>query len=432
MSPVTVFWFVGVLLVGACVGSFLNVVIYRTPRGISLVWPPSHCPNCHRRIRWYDNIPIISYILLRGRCRDCGAAYSVRYPIVEALGAVAWGMAWWRDVVTPLGPEPDYVRFFLHAWLFSGLIAASMIDLEHMIIPDAVTVPLMLAGLVVGTFYPQLFLSPLDGMPASLVDWSVAARAWYAVLSFTVLAATLSWTLHLRRLWRVPGLTGPADWVLLGAGLLLSAQMCGTVLLHVAGRRAPALWETFSEQSGFWSAIVGLLGGAAPVWAFRVAGNSFLRAKRKLIAWRAAQWHRTRKSAAGARRLKISPDGYPPASSYVWRVIVRGIPREAPWVPLAPWLAREALGFGDVTLMAAVGAILGWLPAVLAFFFSPFLAIGFSISFLLLLGQREIPLGPFLAIATVIVVMAWPTTLEVVEPRLDVLVELGRLVLIGH
>lgn len=86
-------WIAWFFLLGAVIGSFLNVVIYRVPRRMSIAWPPSHCPACKEKIRWYDNVPIVSWLLLRGRCRHCKAPISPRYPLVEALCGVLFALA---------------------------------------------------------------------------------------------------------------------------------------------------------------------------------------------------------------------------------------------------------------------------------------------------------------------------------------------------
>ncbi len=127
-----------VFLVGLCLGSFLNVVIYRLPRGLSLWGPRSFCPACRRKLPWYENLPLLSYIFLRGRCRGCGHPIPLRYPLVEFLsGALAFYF---------------YSRFDLTfsaliLYLFTLLLlAATFIDLEHGIIPD----PISLGGLILG------------------------------------------------------------------------------------------------------------------------------------------------------------------------------------------------------------------------------------------------------------------------------------------
>ncbi len=85
-------------IVGGCIGSFLNVVVYRLPEGMSLLYPGSHCPVCQHPIRWYDNLPVIGWLRLRGRCRDCQAAISVRYPLVEAIVAAMFVTQWLVDI----------------------------------------------------------------------------------------------------------------------------------------------------------------------------------------------------------------------------------------------------------------------------------------------------------------------------------------------
>jgi leader peptidase (prepilin peptidase)/N-methyltransferase len=86
-------WIVWFFLLGTVIGSFLNVLIYRLPRRMNIAWPPSHCPACRHRIRWYDNIPILSWLLLRGRCRDCKNPISWRYPLVESLTGIFFALA---------------------------------------------------------------------------------------------------------------------------------------------------------------------------------------------------------------------------------------------------------------------------------------------------------------------------------------------------
>lgn len=125
--------------IGAIVGSYLNVVIHRVPRGQSTFRPRSRCGACGAGIAWFDNIPIVSYVLLRGRCRDCGVGYSPRYPLVEACTAVLFGAvflafgATWTTLV---------------AWFFvAALISLALIDFEHLLLPDRITLPGLILGL---------------------------------------------------------------------------------------------------------------------------------------------------------------------------------------------------------------------------------------------------------------------------------------------
>lgn len=124
---------------GAVIGSFLNVCIYRLPRGESVAWPGSHCPACAQAIAWYDNIPVLSYGWLRGRCRACHAPIALRYPLVELANAVGYmGMAWY------FGPAPEAV---IYAAFYSALLVITGTDLSHQIIPDTITLPGIVAGL---------------------------------------------------------------------------------------------------------------------------------------------------------------------------------------------------------------------------------------------------------------------------------------------
>ena len=143
---------------GAAWGSFLNVVIWRLPRQMSLVHPPSACPKCGSRIRWYDNVPVLGWLWLRGRCRDCGTRISARYPFVEALVgvlslAVFWHVAAGRIVVDDFGVIDTQllagvgVQFIAHFYLVAVLVAVAFIDLDLTIIPHRLTFPLIAWGL---------------------------------------------------------------------------------------------------------------------------------------------------------------------------------------------------------------------------------------------------------------------------------------------
>jgi leader peptidase (prepilin peptidase)/N-methyltransferase len=142
-----------VFVFGLVVGSFLNVCIVRLPRGRSIVNPPSHCTKCRGRIKWYDNIPVISFLILRGRCRNCGEAISWRYPAVEALNGLLY---LWTYREFGLGGEMALVMAFC-----SALVVITFIDFDHQIIPDAITLPGMLIGLAFAPFFMTALLDPL-------------------------------------------------------------------------------------------------------------------------------------------------------------------------------------------------------------------------------------------------------------------------------
>lgn len=142
----TVLMAVIVTLTGAAVGSFLNVCIARIPEGISIAFPPSRCPHCGHPIRFYDNIPLISYLLLGGKCRDCGERISCRYPLVELLTAV---FAWL--LFRKYGMTPAYPAVFLFV---CTLVVITFIDLDHQIIPHILT----LGGIPIFAVLSVLFL----------------------------------------------------------------------------------------------------------------------------------------------------------------------------------------------------------------------------------------------------------------------------------
>jgi leader peptidase (prepilin peptidase)/N-methyltransferase len=133
------------LVFGMVVGSFLNVCICRMPKDESVVSPPSHCPHCSYQIRWYDNIPVISYLLLRGKCRGCGAGISLQYPLVELLNGILTLLLFLR-----FGPTLAFAALFVFC---SALVVITFIDIEHQIIPDEIS----LSGIVIG-FVLSFFL----------------------------------------------------------------------------------------------------------------------------------------------------------------------------------------------------------------------------------------------------------------------------------
>ena len=138
-------------LLGACIGSFLNVVIWRVPRGKSVADGRSHCPKCGHLIRWHDNVPVLSWLLLRARCRDCRAPISARYPAVEALTAALFVLVAWRHPF-PAGSSVGVA----HAILLSALVVVSFVDVDRREIPDAITKPGIVVGLLASLLVPAL------------------------------------------------------------------------------------------------------------------------------------------------------------------------------------------------------------------------------------------------------------------------------------
>lgn len=144
-------------LFGALIGSFLNVCIYRLPRRESIAWPGSHCPSCAHPIAWHDNVPLVSYLILRGRCRHCLVRIPFRYPVVEALNAIGYvGLLWFFGMGWPT---------VAYGVLYSALLVVAGTDLTHKIIPNAITLPGTVVGLIsAGTILPLGLANGLIGM----------------------------------------------------------------------------------------------------------------------------------------------------------------------------------------------------------------------------------------------------------------------------
>ncbi len=166
MDPLTV---IVAGLFGLLVGSFLNVVAARVPRGVSIVSPGSACPACGHAVRPWDNVPVVSWLVLRGRCRDCSASISARYPVVEALTGALWAGAVWRFGLT--------YEAAVMIVLLSGLVVLSAIDIDYRIIPNKILLPLILLVLAA-----QLVLAPDRWLEFGLAGLGAAGYLYVAAL----------------------------------------------------------------------------------------------------------------------------------------------------------------------------------------------------------------------------------------------------------
>ena len=239
-------------LLGLVVGSFLNVCIYRLPRRISVVFPPSRCPACGQGIRWYHNVPVLGWLVLAGRCASCGAPISPRYPMVEAItGAV------FLAHFLVIGPEPLLpVRLVFAA----SLIVLFAIDLEHQILPDAITLPGIVLGFLASFVLPPGWVSSGIGiLIGGGLPWALA-EAYYRIrgvegLGFgdvkmlAMIGAVLGWPLML--------LT------------LMGASMCGALVggtLIALGRGDAQLKLPFGTFLAVAAMLAGLFGQPVVEW----------------------------------------------------------------------------------------------------------------------------------------------------------------------
>lgn len=168
-----IFGFLSVFLFGAVIGSFLNVVIHRVPLEKSIVFPNSACPKCKNAIKSYDNIPILSWLILGGKCRNCKNPISARYPAVELLTAILFALVYWQI---------GFVWYLPVCLIFTAaMISLVFIDSEHMILPDVITYPLLFFALIVRVAFPIIyqadFFSDTKIYPLNMVDPNIPAWA---------------------------------------------------------------------------------------------------------------------------------------------------------------------------------------------------------------------------------------------------------------
>jgi leader peptidase (prepilin peptidase)/N-methyltransferase len=147
---------VGLALIGLSIGSFLNVCIYRLPRGESLMWPASHCTSCGRPLSWYENVPVIGWLALRGRCRTCGERISIVYPIVELVTGIVFVCGYLIYGWTPL--------LAVRLLFACAMIVLFVIDLQHQILPNVITLPGIVIGFVLSFLLPPGWIPSLLGI----------------------------------------------------------------------------------------------------------------------------------------------------------------------------------------------------------------------------------------------------------------------------
>ncbi len=375
-------WLVFVFAFGACVGSFLNVVNWRMPRGMSLSQPPSRCPSCGGRLRFFrENLPILGWVLLRGKCRFCRSRISPIYPIVElAIALMFVGLyvvlfmtrpqdTWWWEVGGAWWNRQQFIlawpAWMALAFLFSGLFSMTVIDARTFLIPMPIPTFVTLSALALWGL--ESLMARPGGVGAA--TWPIPGTGWVG----TGVAA------------------GGGLGVLVAMSLLAAGRLRASFSdydLYLAEGEVLADYPHARREMGvelcFLAPIVAgmLIGGwtlaglegVPPRWAQAIGGS--------LLGWLVG-------------------------GGIVWTIRLLGT--------LA--FGREAMGLGDVHLLAAVGAVLGWFEPILIFFLAPFLGLAWT-ALAMLAGKvrgrpwGELPYGPHLAIATVLLFLARPAVSE--------------------
>lgn len=461
---------------GACVGSLMNVLVYRLPLGMGVVTESSHCPKCNHKLTFRENIPIFGWILLRGKCRFCKSKISPEYPIVEFAVATMFVLLWLQLYWIPTGTHlfglpvdrlsPDWARaggtdwtytwpiFAVVALLFSGLLASTIIDARTFTIPLQIPWACTLIGVVVHTAWaavvgvraPRNLPTMPPGMvwsistpvnwtyPESLLtgrnDLSVVGGGWWwwvgvalggtAGLGVSCLMLKLGW---IRRSmddydqWEAEELARQAK---VAADPATKTDEGRKLVPIDPGTGLPAdpteLWTLYPRARQEMVKELAFL--AAPILLAIATGVALFRMNVTLP---------TGPGKAGVMGEIIKADAVPP----LWLFVLAGCLLGYLIVGGILWAIRifgtlgfgkEAMGMGDVHLMAAVGACLGWIDGTLAFFLSaPVALIGWVVGWAIakMGGSNKgttLPFGPWLSIATVLVfvfkpVIEWGLTL---------------------
>ncbi len=423
---------------GCCVGSFLNVVVWRLPRielpndvGLfrefwltfkGLSDPPSHCPNCDKRLKWYDNVPVVGWIKLGGKCRFCKQPFSIRYPIVEAVTGLLFVLYYVAYFVMQIrtccpamvrvpGPMPGlsvmvghcawvwadaWPIYFLYIALIAGLLAASLIDAELYIIP--VQIPWMLA--VVGIAVHALADGPR--IPGSLIltgQYGGIAAAASAGGGIGFVLSLILWS----RGWLPTSFPDGEPMLEVDREELLKeiarAKKAGEPVddqpVPPPYTRMGIRVEISKELMFLVPPLVGAgIGVAIAGWGPK--------------GWVDPLVHIRPLSAALGSILGALVGGF-----VVWIVRILG----------TIGFGRVAMGLGDVHLMFGVGAVIGFGGATVAFFLAPVAGLLFAVWFLITRKRREIPLGPFLSLATAAVMLMYCPIAEWLKPGLMGLVQ---------
>jgi len=387
--------------IGACVGSFLNVVVYRLPRGMSLVRPPSRCPECETPLAWYDNVPVFGWIFLRGKCRYCRKPISPRYPIVEAVTGCLFVFYYVMFFILHIGPtgEMNWPIYGLYMMLISGLLAASLIDAELFIIPAAIPWWIAAVGIVVHGVADQ------PGSAGSLMEWPSAL----ALCGGSAIGLAISMALLQLRILPLSFPTGDLLEVE-RAELEEKARKAAD-----AGEQGPDVPPEFTAAEIRREIRKEMLFLMPPLV---LGGASVLLYLHAPAVWQ--MWHAAARIDwlnAGMGALLGSLVG----AFVVWLTRILG----------SYVMGKEAMGLGDMHLMFGIGAVLGGSAATITFFIAPFAAIAVGIYLLIAHSRRQLPFGPYLSLAAGFVMLFYAPIAAYLQPGLQAMISLIRQMLPG-
>ncbi|MDB6122419.1 MAG: Peptidase domain protein [Pedosphaera sp.] len=333
------FWSVVFFVFGCMVGSFLNVCIHRMPIGESIVSPPSHCPHCKYSIPWFLNVPLFTWLYLRGKCANCRAPISIRYFLVELLTGIIFLSCWLF-----FGHQSVFLAL-VYCIFLAGLIAATFIDFEHFIIPDEITIGGIVVGILCSFFVPAMHATTT---PTS----SMKAGAWGAIVGAGLIYGIL----------RLGKLAFGRQNLELSSGTKIIFTETAVVLPD----KEILYEELFYRQSDFIR----------------------LEASKVELSDRCYSNVEVRLTPS---RLQIGEDELNPDDVPYLEVMTDKLV-----------LPREAMGLGDVKFMAAIGAFLGWQAVIFSLVVSSFLGSLVGIFLIISKKQAwssRLPYGPYIAMA---------------------------------
>jgi len=355
-------WFVFIFVFGCCVGSFLNVVIYRLPRDKSLIKPPSACPACGRGIHFYDNIPLVSWLLLGAKCRHCKAPISPRYFVIELLTGLVFAglffLLFRTELRSGVGPflQGGWFIYLTSIILLAALIAASAIDLQLWVIPLSICWFATAAGLigsVVGVYV-------ID--PAAIRNYTLLPSASAKTASLAAGAAI--------------GLA--ISWGLLVTGLIKRSYESEDPQDFSRNPEEPTE-PPFDHRLEICREIIFLL----PIIICSLAAYWLSQKNPSIRTW----WLNFSQQPVIAGLLG-SLWGYLVGCGVVWFARILG----------TLGFGKEAMGLGDVHLMGAAGTVIGASLVVVAFFIAPFFGLAWAGLRTFFKKTRQIPYGPFLSL----------------------------------